>query len=318
MRSPGAEARPPILPDMGGHRRSGLQLQGRTTFDGYSAIFVRDMDTRVGIRTTVSWVAHSVEASGTTVAYDTAGSGPDLVFVHAGIADRTMWEPQISAFSDRYRCTAPDLRGFGDTPVGDEPFSRRDDLGAVLDSIGAQTATLVGCSIGAGIVLDFAIEQPERVNKLVLVGVTPSGFDFDDSVMSAYNERIAEAIERGDIAEAGRIEARLWVDGPLRDAGAGPSELRDKVVEWWLAINSITDWGESSQLNPSAMKRLDQVVAPTRVIVGAEDVAFVLAGCRAAADGIRGADLVELAGTAHLPNLEVPNDFNTTVAAFLD
>jgi pimeloyl-ACP methyl ester carboxylesterase len=66
------------------------------------------------------------------------------------------------------------------------------------------------------------------------------------------------------------------------------------------------------------LERLHEVVAPTCVIVGSADVDLVLAGCRAAADGIRGADLVELAGTAHLPNLEVPNGFNTTVAAFLD
>lgn len=268
--------------------------------------------------TIVSSVAHRVEAIGTTIAYDTAGNGPDVVFLHAGIADRTMWEPQVSAFSDRYRCTTPDLRGFGDTPVGDEPFSRRDDLAAVLDSIGAQTATLVGCSIGAGILLDFAIERPERVDKLVLVGVTPSGLDVDESILSAYGERVAEAIERGDLTEAGRIEARLWVDGPLRDEGAAPRELRDKVIEWSLAINSVTDWGESSQLDPPAIERLHEVAAPTRVIVGAADVDVVLAGCQAAADGIPGADLVELAGTAHLPNLEVPTDFNTALASFLD
>jgi 3-oxoadipate enol-lactonase len=263
-------------------------------------------------------VQHSVEAIGTTITYDTAGEGPDVVFLHAGIADRTMWEPQIDAFSNRYRCTMPDLRGFGETPVGDKPFSRRDDLGTVLDAIGAQTTTLVGCSIGAGIVLDFAIEQPERVEKLVLVGVTPSGFDFDDSVMSSYNERISDAMAHGDLAEAGRIETRLWVDGPRRDADAAPSDLRAKVHKWSLAINSVTDWGESSQLNPPAMERLDQVAAQTRVIVGAEDVDLVLAGCLAAANGIRGAHLVELAGTAHLPNLEVPRDFNSAVAGFLD
>jgi pimeloyl-ACP methyl ester carboxylesterase len=263
-------------------------------------------------------MAHSVEVVGTTIAYDTVGDGPDVVFLHAGIADRTMWEPQMREFSDRYRCTAPDLRGFGDSPVGNDPFSRRDDLGAVLDSIGSQAATLVGCSIGAGIVLDFAIEHPDRVDKLVLVGVTPSGLDVDESVLSAYEERVDEAIDRGDLSEAGRIEARLWVDGPLRDAGAAPAELRDMVIEWSLAINSVTDWGQSLQLDPPAMERLDTVVAPTRVIVGGADVDVVLAGCRAAAGGIRGADLVELTGTAHLPNLEVPMEFNATVADFLD
>ena len=99
-------------------------------------------------------------ALGTRIAYDTTGSGPALVFLHAGIAHRTMWGPQLAAFADRYRCITPDARGFGDTEIGTEPFSRRDDVAAVLDAAGVTESVVVGCSIGAGFALDFAIEHP--------------------------------------------------------------------------------------------------------------------------------------------------------------
>ena len=75
----------------------------------------------------------SAAAPGTRITFDVSGEGPDLFFLHAGIADRTMWAPQVEAFVDRYRITTPDARGFGDTPIGNEPFSRRDDLGVVMD-----------------------------------------------------------------------------------------------------------------------------------------------------------------------------------------
>lgn len=260
-----------------------------------------------------------VDAVGTRLAYDTSGEGPDLVFLHAGIADRTMWRPQVAAFGDRFRCTTPDARGFGDTPIGGEPFSRRDDLAAVMDAIGAASASIVGCSIGAGFALDFAIERPERVDKLVLIGVTPAGFEGpDDAFLEETWHKVDAAIERGDYEDAGRLEARAWVDGPRRPEGSAPQWLRDKVVEWSLPINRMEDWGDSGQLNPLAMHRLDEVKAPTLVMVGTEDAEVVIAGCRATAAGIAGAELVELAATAHLPNLEVTEQFNAAAASFLD
>lgn len=258
------------------------------------------------------------QASGTTIAYDTMGAGPDIVFLHAGIADRTMWQPQVNAFSGRFRCTTPDARGFGDTPIGDRPYSRRHDIAVVMDAIGASTAVLVGCSIGAGVALDFAIERPERVDRLVLVGVTPSGFEAeDDPFLQDMWQRIDRAVAAGDLEEAGRLEARLWVDGPHREEGSAPQWLRDRVIAWSLPINSVTDWGESVQLDPPAMQRLDEVTAPTLVVIGAEDAELVSAGCRETAAGIADAELVELAGTAHLPNLEVAEAFNRVLAGFL-
>ncbi|NND03225.1 MAG: alpha/beta hydrolase [Acidimicrobiia bacterium] len=258
------------------------------------------------------------EAVGTRIGYDTFGSGPDLVFLHAGIANRTMWQPQIDEFSDRFRITTPDARGFGDTPIGDEPFSRRDDLVAVFDAAGIASAAVVGCSIGAGFALDFAIEHPSRVDKLVLIGVTPPGFDGqDEPALEEAWPQIDALIEAGNLEEAGRMEARLWVDGPRRAQGSAPAWLTEKVVEWSIPINSVKEWGESRQLDPYAMFRLDQVSVPTLVIVGLEDAEVVLEGCRQTAAGIAGARLVELEGTAHLPNLEVPEALNRALGDFL-
>lgn len=66
------------------------------------------------------------------------------------------------------------------------------------------------------------------------------------------------------------------------------------------------------------MHRLDEVTAPTLVMVGTEDAEVIVSGCRATAAGIPGAVLVELEGTAHLPNLEVTEQFNAALASFLD
>jgi 3-oxoadipate enol-lactonase len=56
-----------------------------------------------------------VHANGVDIAYDAAGSGPALVLVHAGIADRRMWEDVTPMLAERHRVVACDLRGFGET-----------------------------------------------------------------------------------------------------------------------------------------------------------------------------------------------------------
>jgi pimeloyl-ACP methyl ester carboxylesterase len=65
------------------------------------------------------------------------------------------------------------------------------------------------------------------------------------------------------------------------------------------------------------MGRLDEVTAPTLVIVGTEDADVVIDGCRATARGIDGAELIEFDDTAHLPNLEVTTAFNAALEGFL-
>ncbi|MEN8235914.1 MAG: alpha/beta fold hydrolase, partial [Actinomycetota bacterium] len=242
----------------------------------------------------------------------------DLVFLHAGVAHRSMWQPQIDEFSDRYRCTAPDLRGFGDTPIGSEPFSRRDDVAAVMDSVGAETATIIGCSIGAGIALDFAIEHPGRVDRLVLVGGAPAGFDAADPDLERFGAQINEAMQNGDVGAAVRLQVQLWAVGPRRGEDAVREALREQVAEWTAAMFRISDWGDSIQLDPLAVERLDEVAVPTLVIVGAEDVELTLAGSRAIAEGVAGAELVVLDDAAHLPSLEVPERFNAALRDFLD
>ncbi len=76
-----------------------------------------------------------------------AGSGPAVLFAHAAIADRRMWDEQMAALSGRYHVIRYDQRGFGRSSPPEVPYSPVADLGAVLDHAGAGRAALVGCSL---------------------------------------------------------------------------------------------------------------------------------------------------------------------------
>lgn len=113
-------------------------------------------------------------------------SGPDdgqpVVFVHGNASSSTFWEESMLALPAQYRGIAPDLRGYGDTEDllvdatrGAKDWS--DDLRALSDALGARPAHLVGWSLGAAPILQFAIDNPALVKSLTLVNpISPYGF----------------------------------------------------------------------------------------------------------------------------------------------
>ena len=115
-----------------------------------------------------------VEVPGARLSYDVAGtpSAPAIVFVHAGVATRAMWDPQFDDLARDHYVIRYDTRGYGESPGDDVEFADRTDLVAVLDAAGAATACLVGCSRGGRIALDVALDAPERVTGLVTIGST--------------------------------------------------------------------------------------------------------------------------------------------------
>ena len=115
------------------------------------------------------------EVNGARLYYEAVGEGEPLVLVHAGIADSRMWEGQLTAFADRYRVIRYDMRGFGMTAMVDGPFSHHEDLRGLFDSLNVERVHLVGCSMGGGAALDFALEYPQRVGNLVLVDLPWAG-----------------------------------------------------------------------------------------------------------------------------------------------
>lgn len=108
--------------------------------------------------------------------YAAAGAGPPLVLVHGLGGSHLDWEHQIAAFAPRFRVIAPDLRGFGDTGIGRHLFSiprfARDMLG-FLDRLGIAQCRVIGHSMGGAIAQQLTLDQPQRVQRLVIANSMP-------------------------------------------------------------------------------------------------------------------------------------------------
>jgi pimeloyl-ACP methyl ester carboxylesterase len=263
--------------------------------------------------------AGTAAVNGAELHYEVAGGGEPLVLVHAGIADGRMWDAQVDFFSRRYRTIRYDLRGFGRSPMVGGPYSHHADLRALLDALGVDQAILVGCSMGGAAVLDFALENPGRARSLVLGGSAISGFEFDEKPPEEWDELVA-ADEAGDLEWVSELEVRMWVDGPRRGPDAVDPAVRDLVREMNLIAlrNEALLLCEEQEPDVPAASRLSGIQAPTLVIVGDEDRARPLAAADLLESGLPDAQKRVMSGTAHLPNMERPEEFNRLVLDFLE
>ena len=261
----------------------------------------------------------AADVNGARLSYEVSGEGEPLVLVHAGIADRRMWDGQMEAFAKDYRVLRYDMRGFGETAMVEGPYSHSEDLRGLLDSLGLERAHLVGCSMGGGAALDLALDHPGRVGALVLVGSAVSGFEADVDPPEQWEELVA-ADETGDLERVSELEVEIWAVGPGRRPESVEGAVRDLVYEMNLIAlqNEASGLGEEVPPDSPAAGRLSEVRAPALVVVGDADQPYTLAAADLLASGLPNARKVVMKGTAHLPNMERPEEFNRIVLDFLD
>lgn len=256
--------------------------------------------------------------NGTRLYYEIMGQGHPLLFIHAGIADCRMWDPQWEALADRFTLVRFDLRGFGRSEQPGVPCSLTDDLSSLLAYIGIDRPFVVGCSMGGKVAIDFALEYHEDVAALVAVGAGLSGFRHTDPNTLAQWEAIDAAVAGGNQAEAVELEVRMWVDGVGRAPEDVPTSARERVREMDLALIQRNDPElETKEIEPPAIGRLGEIAIPTLIVVGGHDQPGVRETAEILAKGIKGARKVEWPDTAHVPNLEVPDRFNSLLMEFL-
>ncbi len=239
-----------------------------------------------------------------------AGRGPPLVFVHAGIADRRMWDHQVAELTDHYRVVRYDQRGFGQSDRSAEPFSPVADLDAVLDFAGVAQAALVGCSVGGAIVIDYTLAHPERVTALVPVAAGVSGFPWQPMPEEAELEAAVKANDLDRIAQAA---IRMWA--PLRTDPVVDERIRRLLVDNLAGLTTLgTMWLDS----PPAYGRLNGIRVPTLVVVGDHDQNDFARVAELMAAEINEAQLVVLPNVDHNVPMRAAAAFTELLASFLD
>ena len=252
--------------------------------------------------------------------HEIAGTGSPVLLIHAGICDSRMWEPQWQSFPPAHRTVRCDLRGFGRTPLPAEGYSHARDVARLLERLELGAVALVGVSLGGRVALEVALARPDLVDRLVLVAPGLPGHEWSDAVRR-YGEQEDAALERGDLDAAVEANLSMWVDGPHRQPDAVDPSVRRAVGEMQRRAFELQlpvwEQAEEELLVPDAGSRYVEIRVPTLVLVGVEDVSDMHSIADRLASGIPGARKAEIPGTAHVPSLERPEEFDRLVLPFL-
>ncbi|MWV48356.1 alpha/beta fold hydrolase [Rathayibacter sp. VKM Ac-2803] len=255
-----------------------------------------------------------LEVPGASLHWEADGhaSAPALLLAHAGIADLRMWDPLVSALAEDHQVIRYDSRGFGGTTTESVEFDERADALAVLDHLGVERATVIGCSRGGSLVLDLTLAHPDRVAGLVTIAPGVDGFPYPDLTEEEDRrfDEIDQVVKTGDHERVARMEAELWAFGPDRVAESLDPAFVETVRE--LATGSRGHEHEkprSIALEPPAYERVVDIAVPTLVVIGAHDLSESFPVYEYLATAIPGADGAVFQAAAHLPSVELPEEF---------
>ncbi|MFI0164410.1 alpha/beta fold hydrolase [Streptomyces sp. NPDC017095] len=248
-----------------------------------------------------------------------ADKGPEnsarvpLVLVHGHPFDHTMWHPQLTEFSAGRRVIAPDLRGYGASPVtpGSVPLSRHaEDLAGLLDHLGVDSFVLAGLSMGGQIVMECHDRLGDRIRGLVLADTFPAA-------ETPEGRRLRDAMADRLLAEG----MRGYADEVLEKMVApyADPEVKAHVHHMMTATSPA---GAAAALRgraerPDYRALLTRVTVPALVLVGADDTYTPVADAEAMHAALPDSVLHVVDGAAHLPNLERPAEFNRALGDFL-
>jgi pimeloyl-ACP methyl ester carboxylesterase len=246
---------------------------------------------------------------------DETGSGPAVVLLHAGVADRTMWSEHLEPMAAAgYRAVAVDLPGFGEAQVAEGEQAPWEDVLRTMDALAIDRAALVGNSFGGAVALRAALVAPSRVVALALVSAPAPGMTPSRQLEAVWAAE-ETALERGDIE--GAIEAVLsaWT---LPDA---PPALRERIAVMQrrafvlqAEAPSVTEAPDPVEQYPETLAQLD---VRTLVAAGEKDMQDFREGALALAHALPRASHTVIERAGHLAPLETPELFRGLVLDFL-
>ncbi|MBI5105619.1 MAG: alpha/beta fold hydrolase [Solirubrobacterales bacterium] len=257
--------------------------------------------------------------NGTTYAYTDEGEGDLVLFGHGLLASKEMFDAQVAALKDRYRCVSVDWPGHGASGYrenGWDFYDMVEDSASLVRELGYDRAVFAGLSQGGMVFMRLALRHPELVRGLVLLD-TSAGPEDPDSL--PQYEQLREAMWKGDeeMRAAATDAAQQVLYGATWRAEDPEGLAHEKQLIMAhdrdglnLACRAVFDRDE-------VVDQLGQISAPTLVICGEEDVATPPDRARQLADGIPGAELVMIPRAGHHSPIENPQPVTEAIEAFL-
>jgi 3-oxoadipate enol-lactonase len=250
------------------------------------------------------------------IAYDELGHGLPIVLLHGFPLNRSMWQKQAEALSSKYRVILPDLRGHGETSIGEGPIKIDEmarDVAAILDQLNIDRVTIGGLSMGGYVALAFYRQFPLRVRALILADTRPQA---DSEEGRKNREQMADRVmKEGMTALAEAQIPKLFAASSLKDKPEIVEQVRSMILSTKPKAAAATLKGLAIRQDHTSF--LANILPPTLIIVGEEDAITPVADAELMHKEIRGSHLEVIKRAGHVSNLEQPADFNQALLNFL-
>ncbi|UCF64728.1 MAG: alpha/beta fold hydrolase [bacterium] len=256
-----------------------------------------------------------ITVTGGRLYYETAGQGEEtIVFIHDGLVHGVVWDNSFSTFSKNFRVVRYDRRGYGRSPQPEKNYSNVEDLYQVFTSLKIEKAILIGMSAGGGLAIDFTLKYPDKVSALVVVGAVVSGFGYSDHMLTRGGRLTA-----ADYANPEKLLSYFVKQDPYEIA---PQNIEVKEKLWTIMEKypQNIDFAKNRLATPPerpAIGVLNEIQAPTLILIGEYDIPDVFVHAGAIESGIPFAQKVIIRNAGHLVPFEQPDIFNQQVLSFL-
>jgi 3-oxoadipate enol-lactonase len=258
-----------------------------------------------------------IKSDDTEISYWTMGDGRPVVLLHPFPAHHEFWLPVSGALATRYRLILPDLRGHGESGIGEGPAlmsKHAADIARVMDDAEVGRAPMIGVSIGGYVVFEFWRKYPGRIAAMGLCNTkAPS----DNAEASAGRLQIAaEVLERGTEPFFESMIPKLF--------GKTTRENRPDVVEGGLHMMRKMSPADIAQVQRGMAERADSadtlkaINVPVLIVTGDEDVMTGIKEAEFMRQHIAGSHMQVIAKAGHYSPWEQPQSAGPLLRNFLD
>jgi len=247
--------------------------------------------------------------------YEEAGSGEPLVLIMGLGGDLQAWRFQVQELSKQFRVITFDNRGAGRTSAPDRPYSisgMAEDLAALLDVLKIEKAHILGYSMGGYIAQEFAIANPKRVNKLILLATGPSIDGYGRAVVNSWVDIRRSNLSREQVAR----HNAPWLYSPalLDDAERFEAAIRNSLANRWPQEDHAFIRQARAILAWEPGDRASAIKAETLIVAGEDDILVPPRNGERLNQLIGGSTFKLLPG-GHVGCIEYPAEYNS---AFLE
>jgi pimeloyl-ACP methyl ester carboxylesterase len=251
------------------------------------------------------------------IAYEIRGNGAPVVLLHPFPSHHEFWYPAASAFDSTYRLILPDLRGHGESEIGEGPALMQKhaaDIVRVLDDAGVGKAVFVGCSIGGYILFEFWRRFRSRVTALALCDTRPQA----DNAEARSNRLKAAAtvLEQGTEQFLDSMIPKFMGRTTI---GTRPDLVEGaRVMMRQMSPEDISLVQQGMAARPDSVADLKTIDVPTMIVIGEEDTFSTVADGELMRQNIAGSQLKVIPKAGHYAPWEQPEAVGAILRRFLD